>query len=195
MDRKEFLGSSIRLGFCCGAALMLERALSLPLEAGETGPSPCERTVQFAKMWVADFMAQMDAKLDQPTRERVMEANGRACYQGAHGTKEPPKPPVDVDQWIAGAQKAIGNDNVWRDGDAIHFRYVGNPRGLKIADGYCLCPVVEDGPSTLSPTYCHCSVGYVTEIFERGIGRKAAVTLVDSLRRGGKECHFRATLA
>jgi hypothetical protein len=192
MDRKEFLEATVKLGACCGAALALERVL--PLEAAG-GPAPCERTVGFAKLWVADFMAQMDAQLDQKTRERLMEANGRACYRGGHDPEEPPKPPVDVDRWIAGAQQRMGKDNVWRDGDVIHFRYVANPRGLKVADGYCLCPIVEDGPSTLSPTYCHCSVGYVSEIFERGIGRRATVTLADSLRRGGKECHFTATLA
>ena len=69
-------------------------------------------------------------------------------------------------------------------------KYVGNPRGLRVADGYCLCPILEDGPRQLSPTYCHCSVGYVAASFEHGSGRKVRVQLVDSLRRGGKECHF-----
>jgi hypothetical protein len=193
MDRKQFLGTSLRLSACCGAALLLDGALSR-VRAEGSGPS-CEGKVEFVKQWVVDIMQQLDAALDQPTRERLMEANGRACYVGAYGEAKPPSTPPDLDEWLSGFQKHVGRENLWREGDAIHFKYVGNPAGLKIADGYCLCPIVEDGPRALSPTYCHCSVGYVTEIFKRGSGRTATVTLVDSLRRGGQECHFLVRLA
>jgi hypothetical protein len=188
MDRKEFLQTSLHLGACCAAASTLVRATRLAAAAEE--PAPCEKTVAFAKGWVADFMTQMDARLDEETRRRVMEANGRACYIGGHGAVSPPDPPPDLDVWLAGFEKHVGKENLWREGDLVHFKYVANPRGLRVADGYCLCPIVEDGPVTLSPTFCHCSVGYVGLIFEGGTGRRAQVTLLDSLRRGGKECHF-----
>ncbi len=193
MDRKEFLGTSLRLSACCGAALLLDGALSAV--AAEGGGPSCEGKVEFVKQWVADIMLQLDATLDPPARERLMEANGRACFLGGHTESALPSPPPDLDTWIAGFQKHVGKENLWREGDAIHFKYVGNPAGLKVADGYCLCPIVEDGPRTLSPTFCHCSVGYVSEIFKLGTGRPATVTLVDSLRRGGQECHFLVRLA
>ena len=193
MDRKQFLGTSLRLGACCGAALLLER---VPLAgADEAAAPPCEKKIEFVKGWVADFMSQMDARLDPATRARLMEANGRACFLGGHGAAPPPDPPIDVDRWVEGVRKYVGPENAWREGDVVHFKYVGNPRGLRVADGYCLCPIVEDGPATLSPTFCHCSVGYVSELFASGTGRKASVALADSLRRGGKECHFLIRLA
>jgi hypothetical protein len=188
MDRKQFLDTSLRLGTCCGVVLLLGRA-GLARGAEHSAP-PCDKKMSFVKGWVADFMGQMDARLDQATRERLMEANGRACFRGGHDPAPRPDPPIDVDRWIAGARQHLGPENVWRDGDVVHFKYVANPRGLRVADGYCLCPIVEDGPATLSPTFCHCSVGYVSELFASGTGRQASVALADSLRRGGKECHF-----
>jgi hypothetical protein len=190
MDRKEFFRTSLRLGTCCAAVSALERVTRVMAD-----PSTCEPTMGFARAWVADFMSQMDARLDQETKRRVMERNGRACFTAGNGAITPPDPPPDLDTWLAGFQKHVGRENLWRDGDRVHFKYVSNPRGLRVADGYCLCPLVEDGPATLSVTFCHCSVGYVSLLFEGGTGRKAQVTLLDSLRRGGKECHFLVRLA
>ncbi len=84
---------------------------------------------------------------------------------------------------------------ILREGDVVYFNYRGNPAGLQIADGYCLCPLVEDGPADLSPTYCHCSVGYVAYMFERSTGRPTRVELLESLRGGGKACRFAVHVA
>jgi hypothetical protein len=195
MDRKAFLGTSLRAGFGCAVASMLNQ---VGLSAAEAGTPPCQGRMDFVRSWVLDFMSNMDAQLDQATRDKVMEGCGRTCFQGAlasgfygsPASKPADAPLPDLEAWFAGFQKAVGPDNLYREGDVIHFKYVGNPRGLRVADGYCLCPILEDGPRQLSPTYCHCSVGYVAASFEHGSGRKVRVQLVDSLRRGGKECHF-----
>jgi Family of unknown function (DUF6144) len=70
------------------------------------------------------------------------------------------------------------------------FRYTQKLRGLKVADGYCLCPILEDAPKDVSATDCQCSVGYVRAIFEQGLGKPAKVELAESVRRGGKGCNF-----
>ena len=200
MDRKHFVGTTLSAGAgCCFAALLARASMAHASETGasESAVPPCDAKIDFVRGWVQDFMAQMDAQLDQATRDRLMEANGRACFMGAlasgfYGSadKKPAAPPPDLDTWFAGFQKAVGPERAYREGDVIHYKYSQNPRGLRIADGYCLCPILEDGPRQLSPTYCHCSVGYVTASIEHYSGRKATVDLVDSLRRGGKECHF-----
>jgi hypothetical protein len=118
-----------------------------------------------------------------------MVANGRACAAGAYGLLDPSKT-TTLDAFIARLQTHVGEENAYRQGDTVFLNYVGNPDGLKVADGYCLCPLVEDGPEDLSPTYCHCSVGYVGFMFERAIGRPVRVELLESLRGGGKSCRF-----
>jgi predicted hydrocarbon binding protein len=72
----------------------------------------------------------------------------------------------------------------------VYFKYTGNPQGLKVADGYCLCPILEDAPKDIPPIYCQCSAGYVREIFERGVGKPARVEITETVLRGGKSCRF-----
>jgi hypothetical protein len=62
-------------------------------------------------------------------------------------------------------------------------------RGLMEANGRA-CAMGAYGPPDLSPTYCHCSVGYVAYMFERNLGRPVRVELLESLRGGGKACRF-----
>jgi hypothetical protein len=122
-----------------------------------------------------------------------MESCGRACFIGANGERKSVPP---TNEEVAGFLKAMkdrfGDDSVRQDGNdtLIYFRYTQNPKGLKVSQGYCLCPLVEDGPARLSDTYCQCSVGYVRELFERSTDRPAEVVLMESLRRGGKACRF-----
>ena len=87
--------------------------------------------------------------------------------------------------------KHLGPYNPKREGNIIFFNYVQNPRGLKVSDGYCLCPLIEDGPEIFSPTYCQCSVGYVEMIFKNITGRNTSVELLESLRTGGSSCRFK----
>jgi hypothetical protein len=72
----------------------------------------------------------------------------------------------------------------------VYFKYTGNPQGLKTADGYCLCPILEDAPKDIPSTYCQCSAGYVREIFKRGVGKPARVEITETVLRGGQTCRF-----
>jgi hypothetical protein len=206
MDRKEFLGKSLQVAAGLGLACpCLAPAGDTPVSKPGAGPgpsSPCpgtsgeyahatpfEKRVDFASTWTGRFMRVLDERLDEKTRRGLMEANGRACALGAYGPPDPAKT-VDLDAFVAGLARYVGPENARREGDVVYFNYKQNPAGLRIADGYCLCPLVEDGPADLSPTYCHCSVGYVAYLFERNIGRPVRVELVESLRGGGKACRF-----
>jgi hypothetical protein len=206
MDRKEFLGKSLQvaagLGLACPCLGAAGEARSPSPQAGPRQPSPCpkasgdyphatsfEKRADFAKTWTGRFMRVLDERLDEKTRRGLMEANGRACAQGAYGPPDPAKK-VDLDTFVAGLAKYVGPENAHREGDVVYFNYEQNPSGLRIADGYCLCPLIEDGPADLSPTYCHCSVGYVAYLFERNLGRPVRVELLESLRGGGKACRF-----
>ncbi len=203
MDRKSFLRGGLQLGAVLGCP-----CLGGVLSAAETSPSPSpqptpcgatagpypgattfEKRADFGKVWIGRFMRVLDERLSETDRKALMVANGRACALGAYGPPDPSKL-LSVDAFVAILQKHVGPENARREGDVVYFNYVGNPGGLRISDGYCLCPLVEDGPKDLSPTYCQCSVGYVAYMFERAIGRPARVELLESLRGGGKSCRF-----
>jgi hypothetical protein len=120
-----------------------------------------------------------------------MESMGEVCYRGSLGAAaaETPKP-VEVDKLVEGLRAYGGPEMARREGNTIYFQYIKNPEGLKVADGWCLCPLVESGPSGLSGTYCQCSVGYVRAMISRALGKPVEVELTESLKRGGKGCRF-----
>ena len=206
MDRKAFLGRSLHVAAgvglgcpCLGWAGDVPQAPKTP-EGGSAAPcgklagdyphaTSFEKRADFGKKWVGRFMQVLDERVDEKTRRELMEENGRRCAIGAYGPPDP-APRITVDELVAKLAGHVGAENCRREGDVVFFNYKGNPAGLRIADGYCLCPLVEDGPADLSPTYCHCSVGYVSYMFERSTGQPVRVELLESVRSGGKACRF-----
>src|SRR5579885_1472620 len=188
MNRRNFL----QLGGCCAALAVWQRAIAeIPagLPAPTSGPptppqasapplTRPEARVAFAEKWVKRFFDVLDANLDEATRTQVMQANGRACYEAAAGKGKPPT----LDAFIEKMQSHAGPDSIRREGDVVHLTYTQNSHGLKTADGYCLCPLVETGPKGLSPTYCICSVGYTQHMFAAIMGHPVKVELLESLR-------------
>jgi predicted hydrocarbon binding protein len=54
----------------------------------------------------------------------------------------------------------------------------------------CYCPLMKDYKGSISPTYCHCSRGWVLELFEQALDRKIKVTLESSILQGDDRCVF-----
>lgn len=195
MHRKEFLKKSLGLGACCAAAFAAGSVENGLAQDGVAAPavSPCDKKVLQGQAVIRRLMIQLDEKLDQPTREAVMESCGRGCFQGANG-KAAAQPPSEEQRakFLERMRKYLGNEGVQQSAGrtVVYFKYTSNPKGLKTEEGYCLCPILEDAPKDISPTYCLCSVGYVKEIFERNVGKPVDVKLTESVLRGGKTCRF-----
>lgn len=193
IGRKEFFRQSAKLGGCCGAAL-LAGAFPVPGEESakpDSVSTPCADRVKQGQDVIKRLVAQMDQKLDKATRDGIIESCGRLCHDGAHPAPAQPTPEAAA-KFLEGISKYVGKENVRQEGDetVMTFKYTQNPRGLKVADGYCLCPILEDAPKGVSATFCQCSVGYVRAIFEQGLGKPAKVELAESILRGGKGCNF-----
>lgn len=200
MKRSQFCKKMFVPGLACGCALAISpdavfgKAIQdKPVIAGQN-ETPCAEKMKFTQEWVKRFFDIMDNHVDQETRKKLMLENGAACARSAYGefTTAEPATVDEIDTTISTFRQRIGKENIYREGNTIYFNYVGNPRGLKIADGYCLCPMIENGPATLSPTYCQCSVGYVQYMFQRFITFKPVrAELLESVRTGGKACRFK----
>ncbi|MGA3287456.1 MAG: DUF6144 family protein [Bacteroidota bacterium] len=146
--------------------------------------------VESAQRWVKRFFDTLDAQLDEPTRKKLMEANGKRCHQRGHKI---PEHPIELDKLVQRIQERNGKEHCRLEGNTVYYNYVQNPRGLCVADGYCLCPIVEKGPEGLSGTFCYCSAGYVREMFESVTGRNTTVEILETIKRGGKGCKFKVT--
>lgn len=203
MKRSQFCKKMLSPGLACGCVLALNPGASIarsiqdkPVQENPN-ETPCTEKVKFTHKWVKRFFDILDENLDEATRTKLMLVNGAACAKGAYGefTRSEAASIEEIDGTISSFQQKIGKENIYREGMTVFFNYVGNPKGLKIADGYCLCPMIENGPATLSPTFCQCSVGYVQYMFQRYITFKPVkAELLESVRTGGKSCRFRVTI-
>ena len=191
INRQQFLRQA---GICfCGCAAILSPAtlLSQDVKPTQDLESPVDKKMQFAHKWVKRFFDILDQELDAPTCQRILEENGKQCYQQGLSQKYPP---VSMEKFIEILQKGVGKKNCRMERNTVYFNFAGESNDLQREDGYCLCPLVEDGPSDLSGTYCHCSIGYVREMFTSGTNQKVEVELLESVKRGGKSCRFKITL-
>jgi hypothetical protein len=198
MNRKEFLKSSAKMGACCGAMTLLQQIFlsdAEPIHAAESPPANLERRRKFAIGWIQWLMASVDEVLDAETAARLMEANGQACHTNAYApTPKGNKTHLSLEEWVARTQGYVGKENCRKEGNRIFFNYFRNGKGLKVEDGFCLCPLIEDAPKQISPTYCRCSVGYVREMMRHSLGIDTQVELLESIRSGGKGCKFVITV-
>jgi hypothetical protein len=215
--RKEFISAlgKFGAGTClCAAAAGMNAALNgepLPPRPPQTAPppknpeetKPGDKTVarqakrmEFGDGWLRRFFEAVDQTLDEPSRARLMTANGKSCYGAFAGPAKQPPRPDEVErflQWIAAQGKERGYAV---EGKVISFEFVGSAEtGRASPEKICLCPMAEGQlPGKISPTFCLCSVGYVKEMHERRLGRSVEVELVDSVLKGGSRCRFRMTV-
>jgi hypothetical protein len=198
MKRSQFCKNLLAPGLACSCAAGLNPGLLNSLvPAPAPKETPCSEQIEFTHKWVKRFFDIVDNQIDYAARTRLMQTNGMECAKSSYG-ELPERDPAtmdEIDKSIAAMQVKVGKENIYRQGNTVFFSFNGSPDGQKVADNNCLCPMLESGPETLSPTYCQCSVGYVKYMFQRLITFKPVdVELLESIRSGGKACRFRVTV-
>ncbi len=220
MDRKQFLKEALKRGVCgCAAAWGIGQGFKVEgkplLSEGQTDAiqglsqdlhgrmregsrSPDAARIEKAESWVKFLMDNMDALLDEETKIKLMNACGHSCYLNAFGVAGEKKPsPEAAERYLQALAKGGFKVERGSESTTIFYGWAGkqNPQGLSLKEGYCMCPIVENNIPGLSPTYCNCSAGYVAEAMERASGRKVkSVEILESVKRGGKDCRFKIVL-
>jgi hypothetical protein len=184
MNRKDFLKKSLQFGLCCSGAIVAIEQGDMPANASpQQGDktSEIEAKKEFIENWLSDLLDTIDAELDENIKVKLMEGCGRGCFR-RHQFKR------DI------AQKGKGNlENllealknnfiIQREGDLVHIRYGNGPNG-------CYCPVLHNRPPKPNDMHCNCTRATHQAIFEEALGRPFKVEIIETLRRGGKMCHF-----
>lgn len=189
MERKQFLSISL----CMGALSGVQRVLGEETKKSATTTSPatpaaeqpnhCEQQAEFGRRLLTRFMEDMDAHIDEPRRVALMEARGRSCARmGARRMAEAHKGKLDA--FIEAFGRHMEPDGLRREGNVVKVKY---PR--------CLCPLASEIKEPLSPTYCHCSVGWLKELYETVTGKPVTVEAVETVKRGGQACRFNVILS
>jgi hypothetical protein len=183
MDRKEFLHKSFQSGLGCCALLAIDppatSADEAPIQAA--APSPAERERDFLRGWILDLADTMNTGLDRKTQVKMMEGTGRGCFRRYQFKQDIAKAGKGDPQKLMDAYKK--NFEIWQEGKLVHIRYgeVSNR---------CYCPAANYRPARPDDIHCECTRMTHQTIFETALGRPFKVDIVESLRRGGKTCHF-----
>jgi predicted hydrocarbon binding protein len=133
--------------------------------------------------WIKSLMENLDAKVDEETRVKVLENCGRTCIsrsfiKRAQACKNSAR---NIDEFLDKLSQIWSH--LQRDGDNIYVAYER-----------CYCPLVKAYPDKLSPTFCNCSRGWIKELFESVLERPVNIELEKSIRQGDDVCRFRVRL-
>lgn len=214
MNRKNFFKKSLATVItCCGAASSIS-AISQSVKQESNDPqkwinefekkmiksseTPAWLKAKKGEKWIRDLMDNMDNLLDEETKKTLMKACGRSCYINAFGVAPSKKPSFEAAERYIQYFEKKGYDVKRKDKKVTIIYNWGrdhqNPWGLIMSDGYCMCPILENDEVKISGTFCNCSTGYIKESFERSTGRRTNVEVIDSIKRGGKDCIFKVEI-
>lgn len=182
MDRKEFLCRSLQLGAGC-TALALFAGRPVHADEEEQAPSAeseaAARRAAFTTAWVGSLVENMDDQLDEKARIALLNACGRACAErGAKAMAKAHK--GNVDGLVAQLKANFSEGRIEKEGDTVTMSW-----------DQCLCPLVTSETRTVSGTFCHCSEGWMHEMFETAAEKAVAVEMVETIQGGAERCTFR----
>ena len=134
--------------------------------------------------WVSSLMAELDEHVDKETLAKVLEQCGKQCQSPSFIRKARNiyQKSKNIEEFLDKFGKVY--KHLHREGDSIYIVY---PR--------CYCSIVNKIPmGKLSATYCNCSRGWAKALFEGALKRPVEVTMMESIKRGDKQCRFKITL-
>jgi len=182
MNRKQFLKDSLKLGVCSSACYVLD-AVDLPAAPSseqKTEP-PKDFEKEFVQNFLSDLMETIDSELDEKTKVKIMAGCGRGCFRRFSFKQDLAKQGEGSLEKLIDAYKK--NFEIWKDGDLVHIRY-GEVSKI------CYCPAARYRPPRPNDIHCNCTRATHQTIFETALGRPFQVDILETLRRGGKTCHF-----
>jgi hypothetical protein len=188
MDRKEFALKLIGLGACPFMFSLSNRKI-IAGELSETKQEDCDAVIrqkEFMENWLTDLLGSIESTVDRETKVKIIEGCGRGCFhRHKFKTDIAAKGAGDLDKLI---EAYSNNFEIWKENGKVHIRFGET-------SNRCYCPVVQNIPPKPDDLHCECSRSTHQAIFETALGKPFKTEIVESLRRGGKTCHFIVNLA
>lgn len=182
MDRRRVIKSGIAIATGIAAA-----PLTASTDDCSKDLAALKHDKEFFANWLADLLSTAGEELDRATRVKLIEGCGRGCYR-RHEFKQKIAAAAagDVDKLIAAYS---ANFDCWRDdaGD-VHVRYGETSKR-------CYCPVAGSQPPAKDDMLCECTKATHATIFREALGHAVPVDIIETLRRGGRTCHFVARVS
>jgi hypothetical protein len=140
-----------------------------------------KREKEFIQNWLTDLLDTIDAELDLPTKVKLIEGCGKGCYN-RHSFKQ------DIAKKGEGSLKKLidayhENFEAWQEGDIVHIRFGETSPG-------CYCPAARYREAKPNDLHCECTKATHQAIFKDALHRDVQIDILETVRRGGKTCHF-----
>jgi predicted hydrocarbon binding protein len=130
--------------------------------------------------WLATMLEGLDKELAPKTREKILENCGRACLSASFVRK------------VERIRRSAENEEVFLQKLRKQWKHFHEDDGqFYVIYDRCYCPMVKDYSGELSSSFCHCSRGWIEELFETVLQRPVEVGLETSIKRGDERCSFR----
>lgn len=184
MDRKEFTQKLLALGAC---PFMLSNINGFDNFGSSIKPDEDEKVKilkgekEFIENWLADLLDSMEKVVDRDTQVKIVEGCGKQCFNRHQFKKDiAAKGAGDLDKLIEAYKQ---NFEIWKDGNEVHIRYGEVSK-------QCYCPAAKNRSPKPNDLHCECTRMTHQTIFETAMNKPFKVDIAESLRRGGKTCHF-----
>ena len=182
MERRESLKQIFQYGGCVGCLTLLglTNKVDEP-QSQEKDFETIKREGEFVQNWLSDLMNTIDHELDDDSKAKLMTGTGKGCFD-RHKFKQDiaAKGRGNLDKLIDAYKQ---NFEIWRDGNKVHIRYGEVSKG-------CYCPAARYRATKPNDLHCECTRNTHKTIFETALGKPAKIDIVETVRRGGKTCHF-----
>jgi hypothetical protein len=186
---KDDVGPITELGVLVGRFAGEEARQKVMASSEEIADASAEEVAA----WLRGAMDRLDGLVDEATRMQIMENLGFNCAEvnRSHIDRMVAKRNkfATLDEFLeAEERKPMRGTRLLREGDVVYQYY--DPRSSYKVRCFCsLWRGLADDESA-SLTWCHCSRGFVTKLWEAYLGRPAKVELVESCISGAEACKF-----
>jgi len=140
--------------------------------------------------WMKSAIERLDELADEETKFRIMENCGYNCARMNSKAIEQAlakrKKFKTVDEFLEAEQKKpMKGTRLVREGKTLYQYYTPQSYGVR-----CYCEMIAAAEGRVSPTYCHCSKGFVKKLWEDVLEKPVKVDFIQSVISGAKECKF-----
>jgi len=184
MNRKEFAQKLIALGACPLAFLTPDNLYAeenIKLTSDDEEFKKLKYEKEFVENWLSDLLDSMSKTIDRETQVKIVEGCGRSCFNRWQFKKDIAEAGKGNLEKLMDAYKS--NFEIWIEGNNVHIRF-GETSDI------CYCPAARYRTATENDIHCECTKATHQAIFEAALGKKFDVDILETVRRGGRTCHF-----
>ncbi|SYZ73825.1 conserved hypothetical protein [Candidatus Zixiibacteriota bacterium] len=133
--------------------------------------------------WIGTVVDGLEDMVDAKAKITILENCGRTCIS-----------PAFVKKAKKLKEKSGSNEEFLKKLAKIWSHLKLDGKNIFVVYNQCYCPMMKSYEGKLSKSFCHCSRGWVKELFEKSLEKPVTVILEKAIKQGDDICRFRVKL-